>query len=67
MNEEIIDLQTKFSFQEDIIQELSDIVARQQLALDRMKLDLEELQLQVRALTPSDVAGKGEEPPPPHY
>ena len=67
MNQEIIELQTRFSFQEDIIQELSDIVARQQLALDRMKLDLEELQLQVRALTPSDVAGKGEEAPPPHY
>lgn len=67
MNEEIVDLQTKFSFQEDIIQELSDIVARQQLTLDRMKLDLVELQLQVRALTPSDVVGKGEEPPPPHY
>ena len=67
MNEEIIELQTKFSFQEDIIQELSDIVTRQQLALDRMKLDLEELQLQVRALTPSDVVSMGEETAPPHY
>ena len=67
MNEDIIELQTKLSFQEDTIQELSDIVARQQLALDRIKLDLEELQLQVRALTPPDVAGKGEEAPPPHY
>ena len=67
MNEEIIELQTKFSFQEDIIQDLSDIVTRQQLVLDRMKLDLEELQLQVSALTPPDVAGKGEETVPPHY
>ena len=67
MNQEIIELQTKFSFQEDIIQELSDIVTRQQLAMDRMKLDLEELQLRVRALTPSDVAGMGEETVPPHY
>jgi len=67
MDEEIIELQTRLSFQEDIIQALSDIVTRQQLTLDRMKLDLEELRLQVRALTPSDVAGMGEETPPPHY
>jgi len=66
MNEEIIELQTRIAFQDGTIQELSDIIARQQRTLDELKLDVEELQRQVRALTPSDVTGE-EEAPPPHY
>ena len=67
MNEEIIELQTRLAFQEESIIELSDVVARQQKLLDRMQRDLEQLQRQVRALTPQELMDKAEEPPPPHY
>ena len=67
MNEEIIELQTRLAFQDKGIQEISDVVARQQQILDRMQRELELLQRQVRALAPPDVLDVAEEPPPPHY
>jgi len=63
---EIIELQTRLAFQEGTIQELSDIIARQQRALDELQKDVDELQRQLRTLMPADIAGE-DEAPPPHY
>ncbi len=63
---EIIELQTRIAFQDGTIQELSDVIARQQRAIETLQKELEELRCQLRALQPSEVAG-GSEPPPPHY
>ena len=64
--EELIELQTRIAFQDGTIQELSDVIARQQRAIDTLQRDVEELRRQLRALQPSEVEG-GAEPPPPHY
>ena len=66
MEEQLIELQTKLAFQEDAIQALTSTVARQQGELHELRLDVAELQHQLRALTPPQ-AVSGEEKPPPHY
>ena len=70
MEEKITELETKFSFQEDLLQELNEIVIRQQQQLDeiigQMRIFKEQLE---------DVAVEGVNPPgedsqhekPPHY
>lgn len=63
---EIIDLQTRIAFQDGAIQQLSDVIARQQQAIEALQKETEELRRQLRALQPSEVTGE-KEPPPPHY
>lgn len=71
MEEQLIDLQTRFAFQEDSLQALNDVVARQQqqisqleeaLGLYRQRLD--ELRDVMASLSPGDASGHE---PPPHY
>jgi len=63
----LVDLQSRLSFQDDTVQTLSDIVARQQQTIDRLLTEVELLQRHVRALTPPELEEALREPPPPHY
>ncbi len=67
MQDHLAELEVRMAFQEKAIQELSDVIARQQREIDRLVRELETLKLQVRALAPSPVVGRDEETPPPHY
>lgn len=67
MNEQLTDLQTRLAFQEDSIEELTRTVARQAQEMNELRHELEGLQRQLRALTPSNIASEAEEKPPPHY
>jgi len=66
MQNQLVELETKLAFQEDMIQALNRTVAEQQQELLEMKRDIEELQTQLRALAPSLASGITDEPPP-HY
>ncbi len=66
MHNEIVELQTKLAFQEDMIQALNRTVAGQQQELVELKRDIEELQTQLRAITPSLTSAITDETPP-HY
>ncbi len=66
MQNELVELETKIAFQEDMIQALNRTVAEQQQELLELKRDLEELQTQIRAMAPSIAANITDEPPP-HY
>jgi SlyX protein len=66
MNNEIIELETKIAFQEDMIQALNRTLAEQQQELVELKRDIEELQTQLRALAPSLSPTTTDETPP-HY
>jgi SlyX protein len=64
----VVELETRMAFQERVLQELSDIVARQQAELDHLKQALKTAQERLRTLQPgSPVADRSEETPPPHY
>jgi SlyX protein len=67
METRIVELETRLAFQEDTLQELNSVVARQQQEILALAREVEALRAQLRALAPSLVAGRGEETPPPHY
>lgn len=67
METRIIEIESRLAFQEHTLQELNEVVARQQQEILQLGRDLEALRAQLRALAPSLVAGQAEEPPPPHY
>ncbi len=66
MHNEIIELETKIAFQEDMIQALNSTLAEQQQELIELKRDIEELQVQLRNLAPSLSSAVTDETPP-HY
>jgi SlyX protein len=67
MHERLAELETRLAFQEQTIQELNEVVTRQQAEIDRLSQGYETLKLQLLELAPSLVADRAEETPPPHY
>jgi SlyX protein len=67
MDRKITDLEIRFMHQERTIQELNDIVCRQELAIERLERDMRTLQEQVKQLVPSLTRTAEEEEAPPHY
>ena len=67
MDRRITDLEIRFMHQERTIQELNDIVCRQELAIERLERDMKQLQEQMKQLVPSLTRTAEEEEAPPHY
>lgn len=64
---EITELQTKQAFQEDIIEQLSQALVRQQQQIEKLEFTLAHVVDKVKQLQPSSMASSEQEPPPPHY
>ncbi len=67
MDDRLIELESRLAFQDHTLQELNDVIVRQQRDIDDLRRDLEALRAQLKALAPALVASRGEETPPPHY
>jgi len=67
MEEHLIEVETRLAFQDDTLQALNAVVARQQQEIDRLRREIEALKAQLQAMAPSLVASRAEETPPPHY
>ena len=67
MKDELIELQTQMSFQEDTVAQLNDVVTRQQQEIDNLKLQMEQLKKQMQEMVAGDVEGASDDAPPPHY
>ena len=65
--EQLIDLQSRLAFQEDIIDEVNNTLGLQANEITELQQEIKELKRQLRALTPSNIASESEETPPPHY
>ncbi|NKB34268.1 MAG: SlyX protein [Pseudomonadales bacterium] len=70
MDNKLVDLETKFSFQEDLLQDLNDVVVKQQKEIERLGIEMKHLQEQILDLAdsqsgPADSVGVDEKPP--HY
>jgi len=63
----VAELEIRISFQDQTIQELNDVVVRQQRELEKMTRDLAQLKAQMGTLTPPMAGSQAPEPPPPHY
>ncbi len=62
-----MNLEIRFMHQERTIQELNDIVCRQELAIERLLREMGQLQEQLKQIIPSMNRTEEEEEPPPHY
>lgn len=67
MEERLIELETKISYQEHIIGELNEVVTEQQRQIDRMEKELKRIQTHLKGISGSGLARPDEEAPPPHY
>ena len=69
MDEKLIELETKFSYQEDLLADLNEIVVRQQRQLDELVRELAVVKEQLQEAVeggPSQGADSLDEKPP-HY
>ncbi len=67
MEERFVDLETRLTYQERTIEELNEVVTRQQGQIDVLEEKMEAIIGHLRE-TSSPVEGEaGDEPPPPHY
>lgn len=67
LTQHINDLEIKISFQEYHIEQLNDVVAKQQSDIDKLNVQLRFLMNKFHAMEPSNIASNAEETPPPHY
>ncbi|AJE01996.1 SlyX family protein [Geobacter pickeringii] len=67
MQERLTDLEIHIAHLERTVQELNEVVFRQQRSIDRLEGELKGLREQVRAGGDSLLKKPEEEEPPPHY
>ena len=67
MNERLTELEVRVAFQDQTIQDLNEVVTRQQREIDRLVKELETVKSLLAALAPSMVIPQEDEKPPPHY
>jgi SlyX protein len=67
MESRLNDLETRVAFQDDLLDTLNTIVAKQQQQLDLMQREIRLLYEQIKTLSPADIAGSNEQERPPHY
>ncbi len=67
MEQRINELEMRYMQQEETIQELNEIVCRQELVLAQLRRDFVTLKEQMMAMSPSVSRDPDQEEPPPHY
>lgn len=67
MEQRINELEMRYMHQEHTIQELNEIVCRQEQVLEQLRRDFEALKEQLLAMSPSATRDPDQEVPPPHY
>lgn len=65
--QQIAELESRVAFQDNTIEELNDVVTRQQRQIDQLEKNLHILKDQIKNLASSNIASEDEETPPPHY
>lgn len=65
--ERIAELEMKITFQDSLLEELNHALVQQQFVIDRMQVQLRHVAAKLKDMQPSNIAGRLEETPPPHY
>ena len=66
LQEKFVDVETRMAFQDDTIQQLSDVIYRQQQQIDKLDKTVQLLVDKVQDLM-QDLPGKVVDEKPPHY
>lgn len=64
---DLVDLETRLAYDERMLEELNDLVYRQQQVIDRLVGEVTLLREQLRIMLPSLQPPQDDEPPPPHW
>lgn len=67
MENRLVAIETKLLFQENLVEDLNEVVYRQQQQLDRLEKQLNDLQARLKAILVSPVAASPDTDLPPHY
>ncbi len=67
MDKRITDIEIQLMHQENTIQQLNEVIADQQQAIEKLQADVKRIVEHLRTITPSLVRDASEEEPPPHY
>jgi SlyX protein len=68
LNDEIIDLQMKMSFQDSLLEELNQVIIDQQKQISRLELTLETMKVQMNSMQTGNQQESGPQYElPPHY
>lgn len=68
MESRLTDLESKVAFQDDLLESLNGIVARQQQEIEMLQGQVQMLYDQLRSLAPSNIGQAGvDDERPPHY
>lgn len=67
LEERLTEIESRVAFQDDTIQQLNDVIVRQQQDIEQLTEELQLLKQQMQALAPSLVVDQAQETPPPHY
>jgi len=67
MEKRIIELETRLSYQDRLIQELNDVVTRQQKQIDHLEAGMKRIRDHLKGSESSQIAHHDDEVPPPHY
>jgi len=67
MEDRIIELETRLSYQDHLIGELNEVVTSQQQQIDALEKAVQQLRSHLKQSSSSGLARPDEEVPPPHY
>ncbi|HKJ83354.1 MAG TPA: SlyX family protein [Mariprofundaceae bacterium] len=67
MDEQLIDLEVKLSFQDRMIQDLNEVVIRQQHEIEKLQVEIRSIRSQLTTTDSPQIRKQSEEEPPPHY
>ncbi|MBN3562681.1 SlyX family protein [Aliamphritea spongicola] len=63
----IADLEARLAFQEDALDKMSDVIAKQSQEIDRMNVLLKHIHSQVKLIGQDAISAPDADVPPPHY
>lgn len=67
MSDQLTDFEIQLTHQQRQVDELNELVYRQQQEIDMLAIELRQIKEQLQLAIPSLVSDNGEEDPPPHY
>ncbi len=67
MEKRLTDLEIQLMHQDNTIQQLNEVVIRQQQMIEKLSKDVAQLIQHLQAMAPSAIGGAEDEEPPPHY
>jgi SlyX protein len=67
VKERITDIEIQLMHHENTIQQLNEVVTRQQLDIENLQADFKQMMQHLQKIYPSAVRDLLEEEPPPHY